>query len=83
MRNGIIRGITSYEVQATLDRRVSLIKLGWDSYSFLFYIGGVSAILGKFFGIAGWCSVVSTLGFFYVAGSLRKHIEKATPWGSR
>ncbi len=47
---------------------LNIIRTGWNSYSFVFYIGGVSAILGSLFGIAGWLSVIVTVAFFYYAG---------------
>jgi uncharacterized membrane protein len=50
------------------------IRLGWASYSFLFYIGGVSAILGGIFGLMGWMSTIVTILFFYYAGEFRRHV---------
>lgn len=50
------------------------IRLGWSNYSFLFYIGGVSAILGSIFGLAGWLSTIVTVLFFYYAGEFRRHL---------
>ena len=47
---------------------IDYVRDGWNSYSFIFYIGGVSAILGSLFGIAGWLSVIVTVAFFYYAG---------------
>jgi hypothetical protein len=50
------------------------MRVGWSNYSFLFYIGGVSAVLGGMFGLAGWVSAPATLIFFYYAGQFRQHV---------
>ena len=43
---------------------MNAVRLGWNSYSFVFYIGGIAAILVGFFGWAGWISVIITILFF-------------------
>ncbi len=55
---------------------LDLVRTGWNSYSFIFYIGGVSAILGSLFGIAGWLSVIVTVAFFYYAGRFVSELQK-------
>ena len=52
------------------------IRVGWAQYNFIFYIGGVSALLGSVFGLAGWISTLFTLAFFYYAGEFEKHIAR-------
>ena len=52
------------------------IRTGWNSYSFIFYIGGVSAILGSLFGVAGWLSVIVTVAFFYYAGKFVNELQQ-------
>ena len=63
--------IHSIARKAAISKRgefIDYVREGWNSYSFIFYIGGVSAILGSLFGIAGWLSVIVTVAFFYYAG---------------
>ncbi len=52
------------------------MRIGWSNYSFLFYIGGVSAVLGGMFGLAGWVSAPVTVIFFYYAGQFRRYVER-------
>ena len=51
------------------------VRLGWNSYSFIFYIGGISAILVGLFGWAGWISVIITILFFYYAGKFKEKVD--------
>ncbi|MEM0107154.1 MAG: hypothetical protein QXD11_00625 [Candidatus Micrarchaeaceae archaeon] len=51
------------------------IQKGWSQYSLYFYIGGVSAIIGGFFKLAGIASLIITLAFFYIMGKMHAHIE--------
>jgi hypothetical protein len=62
--------------KSTIGKCMDNIRVGWTNYSFLFYIGGVSAILGSLFGLAGWASSIVTLLFFYYAGEFKKHVLK-------
>jgi hypothetical protein len=55
---------------------VEYIRHGWNNYSFIFYIGGISAILGAEFGIAGWLSTIVTVAFFYYAGRFKKELDR-------
>lgn len=72
-------GVTEFLVEVArnskLGKFVGMVRLGWTNYSFIFYIGGVSAILGEFFGIAGWLSTIVTVLFFYYAGRFKKRID--------
>lgn len=52
------------------------VRVGWNNYSFIFYIGGISAILGGVFGVAGWLSTILTVGFFYYTGKFKKQVDK-------
>lgn len=58
-----------------LGRFVDDIKLGWNSYNFIFYIGGVAAILGSIFGLAGWAATIVTVLFFYYAGKFKRKLD--------
>jgi hypothetical protein len=54
---------------------MSALRSGWNAYSFIFYIGGISAILGGIFGWAGWASAIVTLLFFYYAGKFKEKVD--------
>ena len=62
-------------VESWLGRFVTDVRTGWNAYSFLFYIGGISALLGGVFGWVGGLSVVATLLFFYFAGRFTRRVE--------
>ena len=51
------------------------MKDGWQEYNLYFYIGGVSAILGGFFNVAGVVALIITLIFFYYAGKFHLAIK--------
>lgn len=74
----VMRRLARHASRSTIGSWVDSIRTGWNSYSFLFYIGGVSAILGGIFGLAGWLSVIFTLAFFYFAGEFRKQLALET-----
>jgi len=59
-----------------MGRFIDTVRTGWNNYSFIFYIGGISAILGSLFGWAGWLSTIVTVGFFYLTGRMKKRIEE-------
>lgn len=71
----VIKHLAKNASRATLAKVIDNIRLGWTSYSFLFYIGGVSAILGGIFGLAGWASTILTVLFFYYAGEFKRNLE--------
>ena len=54
---------------------MNAVRLGWNSYSFVFYLGGISAILVGLFGWAGWVSVIITILFFYYAGKFKEKVD--------
>jgi hypothetical protein len=54
---------------------VNAVRLGWDSYSFIFYIASIAAILVGLFGWAGWVSVIITILFFYFAGKFKEKVD--------
>lgn len=58
-----------------VSRFINAVRLGWNSYNFLFYIGGISAILGGIFGWAGWISVIATVAFFYFMGRFTERVD--------
>jgi uncharacterized membrane protein len=55
---------------------IEAMRIGWNSYSFIFYIGSISAILGTLFGNVGWLSVIVTIIFFYVVGRFEQKVQK-------
>ncbi len=59
-----------------LERFLDVVRHGYNSYGFIFYIGGISAILGGVFGVAGWLSIIVTIVFLYYAGKFKTFAEK-------
>ncbi len=57
------------------------IKTGWQEFNLYFYIGGVAAIIGGFFEVAGIGALLLTLAFFYMMGRL--HTAHAARKGKR
>jgi hypothetical protein len=70
----MIKKLARNASRSTIGKVLDSIRLGWASYSFLFYIGGVSAILGGIFGLMGWMSTIVTILFFYYAGEFRRNV---------
>lgn len=61
-----------------VSRFITAVRQGWNSYSFIFYIGSISAILGGVYN--GWAAVVVviiTIAFFYFAGIFNEDVEQA------
>ena len=54
---------------------IDAVRLGWNSYSFIFYIGSISAILVGLFGGAGWISGIITVLFFYYSGKFKEKVD--------
>jgi recombination DNA repair RAD52 pathway protein len=80
----VIKKLAKHASRSTIGEYVDSMRIGYNHYSFLFYIGGVSAILGGIFGMAGWASVIVTISFFYYAGEFRKQVALETKkWDSR
>lgn len=73
---GILQKLARRAVDSKTARFVEVVRTGWNSYSFLFYIGGVAAILGGIFGVAGLISIVITLLLFFYAGRFKEEYEK-------
>ncbi len=59
-----------------LEHFLDILRYGYNNYGFIFYIGGISAILGGVFGVAGWLSIVVTIAFLYYAGKFKIFVEK-------
>lgn len=77
----VIKKLAKNATRSTIGSFIDTIRIGWTSYSFLFYIGGVSAILGGIFGDVGWISTIFTIMFFYFAGEFRKEVSaQAHKW---
>lgn len=79
----VIERLAERAVESRLHDAVETIRIGWNNYSFVFYITGVSAILAALFGIAAWLSVVVTLVFFYYIGRFRRRFDRERskrPW---
>jgi hypothetical protein len=73
---GAIERLVEKAVESRTSKFVETVRAGWNSYSFVFYIGGVSAILGSLFGVAGWLSIIITLAFFYYAGKFKMRYDE-------
>jgi|GEM_PF-5657274 hypothetical protein len=71
----VIKGLAGWMASSRLNGFIEVVRFGWNNYSFIFYIGGISAILGGIFGWAGWASTIVTLLFFYYAGKLKRQID--------
>ena len=72
---GLVRNIARRAAHSKKSEFVDYVRHGWNNYSFIFYIGGISAILGGLFGIAGWLSIIVTVYFFYLAGKFKKEVD--------
>ncbi len=73
----ILENIAERTAGSKLGNFVEGVRTGWNNYNFIFYIGGISAILGGLFGWAGWASIVITLLFFYYAGKFKEKVDIA------
>ena len=51
------------------------VRIGWANYSYLFYIGGVSALLATAFGSWATIAPVVTICFFYYAGKFHERVQ--------
>jgi hypothetical protein len=47
---------------------VDNVRDGWNGFNFIFYIGGIGALLGAYFGLSGAVTVVLGIAFFYHVG---------------
>ena len=72
---GVIKKLAKNASRSTIGGFIDSLRTGWNSYSFLFYISGASAILGSLFGLAGWASSAVTVAIFYYAGEFRKQLS--------
>ena len=72
---GVINSMAKKAARSRHNEFLEYVRAGWSNYSFVFYIGGVSAILGSLFGIAGWLSVIVTVAFFYYAGKFVDELQ--------
>lgn len=73
---GVMEGFARWMVHSKMGAFIETLRYGWNNYSFIFYIGGISAILGGLFGWAGWASTLLTLLFFYYAGKFKKEVDR-------
>ena len=71
-KNRILKRIAHSRTEEFLD----VLRYGYNNYGFIFYIGGISAILGGVFGVAGWLSIIVTILFLYYAGKFKLFAEK-------
>ena len=51
------------------------VRIGWANYSYLFFIGGVIALLASAFGTWSAIAPVVTVGFFYYAGKFHERVQ--------
>ena len=63
------------ELHVRLFKLHTTIKKGYTEYGMYFYMIGLSAIMGAFFGIAGAGAFILALGIFYWLGGLHAHVE--------
>ncbi len=68
----LVEFLAKHAARSRRGKFLDYVRTGWNSYSFIFYIGGISAILGSLFGVAGWLSTFVTVYFFYAAGKFKK-----------
>jgi len=74
---GIAQRFVNKYASSKIANFINAVRLGWNSYSFIFYIGSISAILVGIFGGVAWVSVIVTILFFYYAGKFKEKEEKA------
>ena len=75
LKPGVRERLVDRYALSRLANFVNAVRLGWNSYSFIFYIGGISAILVGFFGWAGWICTIITILFFYYAGKFKEKVD--------
>ncbi len=68
--------IEKYTISRT-ERFIETMRLGWNAYNFIFYIGSIAAILGVLTGWIGVFYVIITMLFFYYAGKFKEKVELA------
>jgi len=73
---GIIERAVDWFAASKMANFMNVVRLGWTSYSYIFYIVSLSAILVGFFGWAGWISIIATILFFYYAGKFKEKIDR-------
>ena len=56
---------------------VDTMRMGWNAYNFIFYIGSIAAIFGMLIGWVGLFYVIITMLFFYFAGKFKEKVESA------
>jgi hypothetical protein len=74
---GVEERIVERYASSKISKFVSAVRLGWNSYSFIFYIGGISVILGGIY--SGWtavAAVIITVVFFYYAGRFKEAVDR-------
>ena len=67
--------LAKYMHDHRLQKCIDTIRLGWNNYSFVFYIGSASAIIGTYLGVAGILALFVGMGFFYYAGKYHRLVE--------
>lgn len=70
------RIIERYTV-SRIEKFLEAMRVGWNAYNFIFYIGSIAAILGVLTGWIGLFYVIITMLFFYYAGKFREKVESA------
>ncbi len=63
------------ELHVRLFKLHTTIKKGYTEYGMYFYMIGLSAIIGGFFGVVGAGAFVLALGVFYWLGGLHQRVE--------
>lgn len=60
----------------TFKSHLSILKQGYEKYSWVFNLLGLSALIGKLFGLAGTGAVILSVLIFYGVGHASNHLEK-------
>ena len=63
------------ELHVRLFKLHTTIKKGYTEYGMYFYMIGLSAIIGGFFGVVGAGAFILALGVFYWLGGLDQRVE--------
>ena len=75
--SAMISKIANLLIRSKAHHIINSIRIGWNNYSFLFYIGGISTIIGGVIGIAAApIAIILTLVIFYYLGQLHVKLQQ-------
>ncbi len=72
----IIRPLARKLAKSKYGHVIEHIRYGWNNYSFIFYIGSISAIVAGLVGVYGGAAVLITIAFFYYAGKFKRELDR-------